>query len=661
MTLERGFLKTLINTIPDLVCLKDTAGTFLACNPAFERFFGHPEVEIVGKTDFDFVPAELAQSFRINDQAAIAAGHPTVNEEWVVFADDQHRALLLTTKTPMYGESGKVIGVLGISHDITDLRQKEEALEAHRRGLAQMVEARTRELMATNQKLLDTQFAMESVGIGIQWIDFETGKFTYVNNQAAYVLGYSVSEMLQLRVPDIDPNYPEAAFHAIKESVRDQGFIQIETVHRSKQGGLIPMEIAIYFQAGDEINPPRLITFQTDITKRKEYESALTEAKKAAEAATMAKSAFLANMSHEIRTPLNAITGMTHLIRRAGVSREQADRLVKIEHAGHHLLEIINAILDLSKIEAGKFVLDETRIDLGAVVGNAASILSHQAQAKGLKLAVINTVGEHTFLGDATRLQQGIINYGANAIKFSEHGTIILRISVSEEDDDAALVRFEVEDEGIGIAAEKLPDLFNAFEQADTSTTRKYGGTGLGLAITRKLAQLMGGDAGARSTRGEGSLFWFTARLKKVDEVVRRAAPVPNVPAETVLLRNYRNSKLLLVDDEPINREITLALLSDIWSDIDTAEDGQVAVRMAADHHYDLILMDMQMPVMDGLEATRQIRNLPNGQTVPIIAMTANAFSDDRQRCFAAGMCDFVAKPVEPSTLHEVILKWLRK
>jgi C4-dicarboxylate-specific signal transduction histidine kinase/ActR/RegA family two-component response regulator len=385
----------------------------------------------------------------------------------------------------------------------------------------------------------------------------------------------------------------------------------------------------------------------------------LSSAKAAAESANFAKSAFLANMSHEIRTPLNAINGLVSLLQRAGVSPEQEVRLSKIQFAGQHLLEIINAVLDLSKIESGKFTLDEADVNLGTVNANVVSILSERAAEKRLNLRVESDVLPDCLLGDAVRLQQALLNYAGNAIKFTDTGDVILRVKMVANDAESVLLRFEVEDSGVGISPENIAKLFMAFEQADNSMTRQYGGTGLGLAITKQFAHLMGGEAGVVSTPGVGSVFWFTARLKK-GVSLRPQPPRTKVNSpELVLQKEYSQKKVLLVEDEYINREVALELLHDVWPSVDVAENGLEAVELVKTNRYDLILMDMQMPKLDGLEATRQIRSLPNGISVPILAMTANAFAEDKMRCMDAGMNDFITKPVNPEILFAVILNWI--
>ena len=386
----------------------------------------------------------------------------------------------------------------------------------------------------------------------------------------------------------------------------------------------------------------------------------LVRARDAAEAGSIAKSAFLANMSHEIRTPINAITGMAYLMQHdPQVSEKQLDRLGKIDTAAKHLLGIINDVLDLSKIEAGKMLLELVPVSPAAILDNVVSMLAERAQAKGVRLVAETERLPAGLLGDPTRLAQALLNYAGNALKFTETGTVSLRLSCVESAADSVLVRFEVADTGPGIDAETCARLFSAFEQADSSTTRRYGGTGLGLAITGHLAKLMGGEAGVGSVPGEGSTFWFTARLPVGNEASVAQPAGEGSPAEARLAREFGDRRLLLVEDDPINREVAIELMAGLVFQVDVAEDGAQALACATKAVYDLILMDMQMPTMDGLEATRSIRMLPDGDVPVIVAMTANAYSEDRARCAEAGMDDFIAKPVDPDALFETILKWL--
>jgi hypothetical protein len=355
---------------------------------------------------------------------------------------------------------------------------------------------------------------------------------------------------------------------------------------------------------------------------------------------------------------MNGVLGMANLLRRTRLDSRQQDYLEKIQASGEHLLAIINDILDFSKIEAGKIQLASDDFLLGDLISDTWSLVEERAKAKGLEQRTVCSHAKLFLRGDKTRLEQALVNFLGNAVKFTEKGSLALACRIEEETETGYLIRFEVTDTGIGMNHEQQQRVFNAFEQADSSTNRKYQGTGLGLAITKRIAQVMGGETGVTSSPGQGSTFWLTCRLGKGQEPKPTLSDIGEA-AEMILARDYQGRKILVVDDEPINRQVVSYILEEVGLEVDMAEDGKDALTKIQQAYYDIVLMDMQMPELDGLHATRELRTRLGLENLVIIAMTANAFDDDRVRCTAAGMNDFIAKPFKPESLFEKLVQWL--
>ncbi len=495
---------------------------------------------------------------------------------------------------------------------------------------------------AVNQRLL-LDSVLDNVDAHVYMKDRER-RYLYVNATSAEAMGMAAADIIGKRDRDVMPAERADAYWAQDKQIFEAGMRASGQVEFTRLDGQVRQLWTVKVPVLHEGRVSALIGLSTDVTD-------LHQLKSQADAANQAKSSFLSNMSHEIRTPMNSIIGMAHLALKSVTHPKQRDYLEKISHSSQHLLGIINDILDFSKIEAGKLELEMLDFELDTLMQNVVSQLGEAAAAKGLLLEYecASTLAPQ-LRGDALRLEQVLLNFAGNAIKFSERGKVLIHVSQTDE-----LVRFEVRDGGIGMSEAQLAGLFKSFHQADPSTTRKYGGTGLGLVISKQLAELMGGAVGVESAPGHGSTFWFTARL----EAARAPLPAAATALREEVLAALAGATILLVEDNVFSQQVAQELLEEAGATVVVANNGREAIDLMLKQRFDCVLMDVQMPVMDGFEATRLIRSDPRLRDAVVIAMTANAGSDDQARCLAAGMDEFVSKPIAPHLLCEVIGKWL--
>jgi len=566
-------------------------------------------------------------------------------------ADKEYSASFI----PIPSADGRVVKIMGVTEDITEQKRAEE------------------KLIESEEKF---SAAFHGHATAMQIVDLETGRRIDFNDSYCRLTGYSRKELIGLSYCD-DTIQMDAEQRKIGlERLIAEGSVREFPVEVTDKSGvlrnwLVSGALLDYGESNAAIMSVVDITEQKrvgrELDAHRHHLQELVETRTAqlalahekAESASRAKSAFLANMSHEIRTPMNAIIGLTHLLRRADPTPKQDEQLQKIDSSAKHLLSIINDILDLTKIEAGKAILEQTDFRLDKLINDVKLLLVSAAGTKGLTIETTEDDVPNWLRGDSTRLRQALINFVSNAIKFTKQGMITIRARKMEVHGHKILVRFEVKDTGVGLEPDQIPGIFQAFEQVDNSATRKHSGTGLGLAITKGLAELMGGEIGVNSEPGRGSTFWFTATLEHGQGAEPELQFDETEDAETQLKNKYSGSHILLVEDNAVNREVAVALLESADMVVDTAENGLEAVDMVNKTTYDLVLMDVQMPEMDGLEATRVICARPGVKRLPILGMSANVFEEHRRACAEAGMDGFVAKPVVPANLFSTVAHWL--
>lgn len=649
---------------------------YIAVNPAFERVTTVRGAE--GKTVRELFPAEATWWVETHENV--------LNTLQTIRFERQLNQIGRVLEVYAYPVLGATKEVAVIFTDITGRKEAERLLgqsqsrlleanaelAAHRDNLQRNVAQRTAELSASNLALADAARFNREVADAIPgpvafwdldercqfanraYLDwFDTSLHEVVGKTRVELLGEPLKAELDGPFRAAKVGIPQIFDAAIKSHNRGTRVVQCHYLPAHGASGSLRgvHSIAIDITALKQTEAELI-----------ETNAALQQSSHAAQSATRAKSAFIANMSHEIRTPMNAIIGLSHLVSRDVTDELQLDRLGKIGTAGRHLLQVINDILDLSKIEAGALALDERDFSRDGLLNRVRGIVLDNVLEKGLQLLIDVAAIPADLHGDDTRLAQILINLLSNAVKFTDRGWVSIRGAISERQQSRILLRFEVQDTGPGIAPEHQQELFSAFVQADATLSRRHGGTGLGLALSLQLANAMGGDAGVLSTLGDGSTFWFTAW------VTQRAEPSVRTPTvdvakdlaslERAVRTRHSGQFVLVAEDNPINRDVARALLKSAGLQVDTAVNGALAVEQAKARRYDLVLMDMQMPVMDGIEATRAIR-ICQSDEIPIVAMTANAMLEDREMCLAAGMSDFIAKPVEPAILYETLLRWL--
>jgi len=773
-----GVLGAALESSPVAVTITDADGRIEWVNPQYERKTGYSLAEVRGAKPSIVASGQTPRETYNDMWSQLLAGQSWrgsfVNrrKDGTLYHDD-------ATLSPVFDSRGRRIAIVGLHEDVTDRR----TLQAQVAGQ-----------LAFQQALID------AIPVPLFYKGAD-GRYIGFNRAYEQAFGVQRTDLIGKTVLDLDflPAEARARFEGdAQTALAGEQWVHKEVDLPYADGALHHTLFWLHgFQRPDGSPGGAIGTF-VDITDRQRAERELRRAKELAEETAALKSNFLANMSHEIRTPMNAIIGMSHLALKSGLNARQIGYVSKIQQAGQHLLGVINDILDFSKIEAGKLVVEKQPFVLDRMLGGVADVVGYKAAAKGLEL-VLDVAADvpPNLVGDALRLGQILINYANNAVKFTEAGEIHVLVRVVESVGTRVVLRFEVRDTGIGIAPEQMGRLFQSFQQADTSTTRRYGGTGLGLAICRNLAELMGGEAGAESTPGEGSSFWVTVPLERgeaprallppaglrdgrvlvVDdnetaatvladmlqamgfeatqvhsgnealqalaealhtgrsfglllldwqmpgmdgiELARRirALGLDQVPQmlmvtaygreelsraardqgiDSVLVKpvsasvlydtlmqplehgwlpshapllqpvpdelpaSLRGALVLLVEDNELNQLVATELLRDAGLRVDVAANGQIALERIDRQRYDLVLMDMQMPVMDGETATRRLRADPRHAGLPIIAMTANAMETDRQRCFAAGMNDHVAKPIDPPVLWAALTRWIK-
>lgn len=636
---ENQLLRMAIDESPDVILLKDAEGKFLLCNQTLAQLYGTTPQAVVGKSDGDFsATPEQDAFFRENVKTIMRAGTTQVVMEESTDDRTGETRFFKSIKKPFKDKQGADC-ILVIAHDVTDIRTAQAKVEASERQL---------------------RYALHAAGEGLWDWDIASGQLKH-NGRWYDLLGYSASDMtgtvadfFRLLHPDELPEIEERIQLSLKSGV------PYHHEHRMlhQQGHWIwVLDRGEVVESAADGQPLRMVGSFSNIQHRKQVEFDLVEAKIQAETANKAKSFFLANMSHEIRTPMNGILGMLSLLETSGLNEAQKEQADLIRHSTDALVKLIDEILDLSKIEAGKLELRSEAANVPALLADCVQLHEPLAKAKGIRLSVEMAQNFPNLIwSDIARIRQVINNLLSNALKFTSVGSVKVVVQFS-----ATQWRCEIIDTGIGVDQSQLPLLFKPFTQADSSSTRHYGGTGLGLSICKRLVEAMGGSIGVISHQRQGSCFWFELPLSPISVVGPQLAQQFGTveSSDTAVL----TGRVLVVEDHPLNQKMILAMLSKLSLDAVLADNGLTALQLLRESRFDLVLMDCQMPVMDGFEAVTRIRNGEAGldaRDIGILALTANAMAEDVKRCEEVGFNMHIAKPFTLATIRDALSKWLK-
>ena len=631
---ERFLLVTLMDNSLDYIYFKDTQGRFLRISRALAGYFGMDDpVQAIGKSDFDIFDAERAEQYMADEREVMKTGEPVMDkEEEQPWADGRTR-WISTTKVPLRNAQGEVIGTFGVSRNITTRKRAEKVLQDSQALYSSLV---------------------ENLPVSVFRKDLE-GRIVFGNRRYCETLGHPLEELLGKTDFELFP--PELAKKYRKDDATvlatGEGWEDVEE-HRKPNGEMTYVHVLKTPVRDAQGSVTGIQGVFWDVTARKQAEAALEVAKEAAEAANRAKSDFLANMSHEIRTPMNAIIGMTELVLDTRLTDSQQDYLKMVRESGDALLALINDILDFSKIEAGKLELESVPFDLRESLGDTMKSLAMRAHSKGLELVCeIQSDVPERLVGDPGRLRQIVVNLVGNAVKFTETGEVVLTVGYESRSDGEVVLHFAVSDTGIGIPEDKAAHIFEAFEQADSTTTRRFGGTGLGLAISSRLVESMGGQIGVESRVGQGSTFHFTAKFP----VATGDAPTGPTLKPAVI----RDTPVLIVDDNATNRRILREMLGNWGMRPTTAESVREALPLLRGAHqagepYALVLTDANMPDVDGFALAKEIKeDRMLGSTI-IMMLTSGDRHGDVTRCEELGLAAYLLKPVKQSELFDAIV-----